>query len=94
MKETNVKAFLLIQSDRNHEPLAQQLRTLPGLRFEFADDVSGPFDAVALVDAESSRDLLETLVPRIRALPGVMHVLSAPLGDAASAPLLVGDRAA
>lgn len=74
-----MKAFVLIQADR---PLAQVLRTLPEI--ESADDLTGPFDAIALASAASSRELLEGVLPRIRELPGVTRVLPAPLSGSAA----------
>ena len=88
-----MKAFLLIQRDGGGRSLAEPLRALGGVEFELVDDVTGPFDAIALVDAPSPRDLFETVVPTIRALPGVTHVLSAPVMDrAAPMGLATGDQ--
>jgi hypothetical protein len=79
VEETNVKAFLLIQTASASGPIGSSLRTLPGVEFELTDDVTGPFDAIALVNAGSTRDLLDSVVGAIRGLPGVTHVLSAPV---------------
>jgi len=78
-EETTVKAFLLIQTAPASGPIGPSLRTLPGVEFELTDDVTGPFDAIALVNAGSTRDLMDSVVGAVRALPGVTHVLSAPV---------------
>jgi hypothetical protein len=44
-----------------------------------ADDLTGPYDAIALASANSSRDLFERVLPEIRKLPGVTQALPAPL---------------
>ena len=74
-----MKAFLLIQTAPASGPIGPSLRTLPGVEFELTDDVTGPFDAIALANAGSTRDLMDSVVGAIRALPGVTHVLSAPV---------------
>jgi hypothetical protein len=45
----------------------------------FAEDVRGPYDALALVRSEASGDAFESIVNRIRRLPCVIHALAAPL---------------
>ena len=72
-----MQAFVLIQADPGPEPLAPFLRSIPGVLE--ADTVSGAFDAIALAQAPSVRELLQDVVARIVALPGVRRALPAPL---------------
>lgn len=87
-----MKAFVLIQTHAGSEPLAAALRAIPGV--EWTDDLTGPFDAIALASAESTRDLLETVVAKIRGLPGVTRALPAPLVRSLSALVPGGEEAA
>jgi DNA-binding Lrp family transcriptional regulator len=50
---------------------------MPGI--ESLQEVTGALDVIALAAAESLSELLETVISKIRALPGVLHVLPAPL---------------
>jgi hypothetical protein len=72
-----MQAFVLIQTQGGNEPLAAALRTIPGI--QSADDLTGPFDAIAVVTADSTRDLFDGVVSRIRDLPGVTRALPAPV---------------
>lgn len=72
-----MKAFVLIQTDDHSEPIAQTLRTISGVAC--AEDLSGPFDAIALAGSDSTAQMMEGIVARIRDLPGVLRVLPAPL---------------
>ena len=70
-------AYVLIQKEPESEAVAARLRAIPEV--VQADDLTGPFDAIALARAASSRELFETVLPRIRELPGVTQALPAPL---------------
>jgi DNA-binding Lrp family transcriptional regulator len=85
-----LKAFVLIQTQAVNEPIAEVLRTLPEI--ESAEDLTGPYDAIALATADSTGDLFDIVVPKIRELPGVTRVLPAPL--VASVPALLVSSAA
>lgn len=85
-----MKAFVLIQTQAVNEPIANVLRTFPEI--ESAEDLTGPYDAIALATAGSTRELLDIVVPKIRELPGVTRVLPAPLVD--SVPALLVSSAA
>jgi hypothetical protein len=85
-------AFVLIQADPGPEPLAASLRSIPGILQ--ADTVSGAFDAIALVQAPSVRELMQDVVARIAELPRVRRALPAPLlralpAEAAGSPSVV-----
>jgi hypothetical protein len=84
-----LKAFVLIQTQTVNEPIAEVLRTLPDI--ESAEDLTGPYDAIAVAIAGSTRELFDVVVPRIRELPGVTRVLPAPL--MVSVPALVSSAA-
>ena len=70
-------AYVLIQKQPHSEAVASRLRAMPEV--VAADDLTGAFDAIALARAASSRDLFETVLPRIREIPGVTQALPAPL---------------
>jgi hypothetical protein len=72
-----VKAYVLVQTEANRQPIAHTLRNIPGV--VAAEDLSGPFDAIALAASESMRGLGEQVVAEIQRLPGVIRALSAPL---------------
>jgi hypothetical protein len=72
-----LKAYVLIQTEDHSQPIAQTLRTISGVAC--AEDLSGPFDAIALAGSGSTGQLMEGIVAKIRELPGVIRVLPAPL---------------
>lgn len=92
MREVSLKAFVLIQKQSGREPVGAALRGIPGV--ESANDLTGAYDAIALANAESVGDLFETVLPRIRGLPGVTHALPAPLVWSLSAVLPKEEAAA
>jgi len=70
-------AYVLIQKRSDSEPVATTLRAMRGI--VSADDLSGPYDAIAIASASSARDLFDRVLPEIRELPGVTQALPAPL---------------
>jgi hypothetical protein len=86
MEET--RAYVLVQTDTRTDRIADLVRAVPGVLF--AEDVKGPYDALAGSDRGGSA--LETIVGQIRSLPGVIHALPATLSDA-SAELSSADAA-
>lgn len=72
-----MQAYVLIQTEPNRQPIAETLRTLAGVLD--AEDLSGPFDAIALAASDSMRGLTDHVVNEIQRLPGVIRALSAPL---------------
>jgi len=72
-----MKAYVLIQTQAGSAPVGLALKGIPGI--EATDDLTGAFDAIAMVTVESMRDLLGTVIQKIRELPGVTRVLPAPL---------------
>ena len=70
-------AYVLVQTATQDGRIAKLLRRLPGI--VFAEDVRGPYDALALVRSDAGGDTFESIVDQIRGLPGVIHALAAPL---------------
>ena len=88
-------AYVLIQTDVNHEPLANALRAIPGIAY--AEDLYGAYDAIALAHSTSMQDLVDDVIGTIRALPGVTRALPAPLmaiGSAVTAGVAAPGEAA
>lgn len=80
---------MLVQTDGHTDPIARSLLELPGV--VAADDVQGPYDAVVLVRPNGAVATVAGIVDEIRALPGVLHALAAPVvpaGTAAAEPSL------
>ena len=71
-----MKAFVLVQTESNSEPIAATLMGIPGV--ECAEDLTGPYDAIAFARSDSIRSLSEQVVDAIRRLPGVIRAISAP----------------
>jgi hypothetical protein len=70
-------AYVLIQTRSDRKPVAGTLRAMRGI--VDANDLTGPYDAIAIASADSSRDLFGRILPEIRRLPGVTQALPAPL---------------
>jgi len=70
-----MKAYVLVQTDTRRRDVTDRIRALP--QVVFAEDVSGPYDALAL--ARSDGHGFDDVLGRIRELPGVIHALAAPL---------------
>ena len=70
-------AYVLVQTTTQDGRIANLLRRVPGI--VFAEDVRGPYDALALVSSDASGDSFQAIVDQIRGLPGVIHALAAPL---------------
>lgn len=80
-----MQAFVLIQTRVGENGnIGAALREVLGI--ESTDDLTGPYDIIALASAASARELFETLVPEILAIPGVTHALPAPLVRSLSRP--------
>src|SRR5262245_45737138 len=68
-KETRpMQAYVLVQTDTRRRGFAELLRTLPGV--VFAEDVSGPYDALALARSDPDGIGFDRVLGAIRALPG------------------------
>ncbi|MDQ4059212.1 MAG: Lrp/AsnC family transcriptional regulator [Actinomycetota bacterium] len=85
-----MKAYVLIQTKRDTAPISGLLQAIPGV--VLADDLRGPYDAIALAHSESSGLPLEGILAEIRNLPGVTEALTAPL-TATSMEVRAGEAA-
>ena len=72
-------AYVLVQTATQDGRIANLLRRVPGI--VFAEDVRGPYDALALVRSDVGGDAFQSIVDQIRGLPGVFHALAAPLAQ-------------
>ncbi|HEX9237101.1 MAG TPA: Lrp/AsnC ligand binding domain-containing protein [Actinomycetota bacterium] len=72
-----MEAYVLIQTDPARESIADSLLDIPGV--VSAEDLTGPFDAIALARSDSTRSFHEHVVAEIQKLPGVIRALPAPL---------------
>jgi hypothetical protein len=77
-----VKAYVLIQT-AGAEPVGEALRLLPGV--VSADNLRGPYDAIALVSSASAEHPISRIIDEIKRLPGVARALMAPLVSSAAA---------
>jgi hypothetical protein len=57
--------------------VADRLREISGV--VLAEDVSGPYDALALISCADESDGLPRILDAVRDVPGVLRVLAAPL---------------
>lgn len=72
-----VNAYVLIQADVNAADVASQLRAVDGI--EIADDVSGPYDVIARVEAADLDQLGRMVVSEIQRIEGVTRTLTCPI---------------
>ena len=72
-------AYVLIQTDGHIDSMIDALRSIPGVAR--AEDLTGPYDAIALTRSRTMEELTEGVLRRIRRLPGVTRALPAPLLD-------------
>jgi hypothetical protein len=75
-RRESVKAYVLIQT-ADAEPIGEALRLLPGVMS--ADNLRGPYDAIALVNSGSAEHPFDRILDDIKRLPGVARALTAPL---------------
>lgn len=68
-------AYVLIQTASNAGPIAPELQIVSGVAH--AQDLHGPYDAIALTRAEHRS--LEEILADIRQVPGVTRAVIAPL---------------
>ena len=70
-------AYVLIQTDGNNDSMVDMLRAIPGVAL--AEDLTGPYDAIAFTRSKTMDDLTDGVLRTIRDLPGVTRALPAPL---------------
>jgi DNA-binding Lrp family transcriptional regulator len=82
MEDRVAEAFMLIQTEVGRaEVVAKQLATLPGVLS--ADYVTGPYDVVVRIEADTLDDLKTTVVPNVQQVTGITRTLTCPIADGA-----------
>lgn len=77
-----VEAFMLIQTEVGRaEVVAKQLAGLPGVLS--SEYVTGPYDVVARIGAETLDDLQATVVPSVQQVTGITRTLTCPIANGA-----------
>ncbi|OBK76605.1 Lrp/AsnC ligand binding domain-containing protein [Mycobacterium sp. 1164985.4] len=77
-----VEAFMLIQTEVGRaEVVAKQLAALPGV--VSAEYVTGPYDVVVRVAADTLVDLKATVVPNVQQVAGITRTLTCPIANGA-----------
>ena len=77
-----VEAFVLIQTEVGRaEVIAKQLAGLPGVLS--SEYVTGPYDVVVRVGANSLAELRSTVVPSVQQVAGITRTLTCPIADGA-----------
>jgi hypothetical protein len=74
---TSSQAYVLIQTQPQANGIARLIRGVPGVIL--AEDLRGPYDAIALASTDSMGRTLQGVLDDIRSLPGVTRALTAPL---------------
>ena len=73
-----VSAYILIQTEVGRAAaVATEVRELPGVIA--ADDVTGPYDVVGRVEADSMDDLGRLVVSRVQMLGGITKTTTMPV---------------
>ncbi len=71
-------AYILIQTEVGKAAsVAEEVRRLPGV--VAADDVTGPYDVVVRVEAETIDDLGQLVVSRVQMLDGITKTTTMPV---------------
>jgi DNA-binding Lrp family transcriptional regulator len=73
-----VTAYLLIQTEVGKAALVvEAIRSIDGV--VSADDVTGPHDAIVIIEAENIDDLGRMVVSKIQAVEGITRTLTCPV---------------
>ena len=72
-----MQAYVLVQTATPDQSFKDRLSSVPGVIS--AEDVTGAYDAVVLAAARSMRQLTETVISTILAIPGITRALPAPM---------------
>lgn len=73
-----VQAYILIQTDVGQAgSVAQAIADIPGV--VQADDVTGPYDVVARVEADSVDELGRMVIAQVQGLHGITRTLTCPV---------------
>lgn len=77
-----VEAYVLIQTEVGRaEVVAKQLATLPGV--VSAEYVTGPYDVVLRVSADTLEALRAAVVPSVQHVTGITRTLTCPIANGA-----------
>ena len=75
-----VEAFVLIQTEVGRaEVIAKQLAGLAGVLS--AEYVTGPYDVVVRVEADTAAELQSTVVSSVQPVSGITRTLTCPIAD-------------
>jgi hypothetical protein len=72
-----MEAYVLVQTDMSRDPIADALRTIPGV--ENVEDLSGPYDAIVVANYDPYARPIEAIVDDILSVPRVTRALAAPV---------------
>lgn len=73
-----VSAYILVQTEiKKAHQVAVAARLLPGV--ESADDVTGPYDVIVKVHADSVDALGSSVIGQIQGIPGITRTLTCPI---------------
>ena len=76
-----MEAYVLIQTEVGRaEVVAKQLAGLPGV--VSAEYVTGPYDVVLRISADTLAALQSGVVPTVQQVPGITRTLTCPIADA------------
>jgi DNA-binding Lrp family transcriptional regulator len=72
-----VHAYVLIQTEVGKAAgVARQIREIPGV---VAEDVTGPYDVIARVEADSIDELGRLVVSQVQLIEGITRTLTCPV---------------
>ena len=75
-----VEAFVLIQTEVGRaDVIAKQLAGLSGVLS--SEYVTGPYDVVVRVGAQTLAELKSAVVPSVQQVPGITRTLTCPIAD-------------
>lgn len=73
-----VQAYVLVQTAVGRAvEVSQRIRTLTGVRV--ARDVTGPYDVVVEVEADTMDDLGRLVVAQVQQVPGITRTVTCPV---------------
>ncbi|CRZ15168.1 AsnC family transcriptional regulator [Mycolicibacterium neworleansense] len=76
-----MEAYVLIQTEVGRaEVVAKQLAALPGV--VSAEYVTGPYDVVLRIAADTLAALQSDVVPAVQQVPGITRTLTCPIANA------------
>lgn len=74
----SVKAYILVQTTVGKAAeVARQIRSISGVTV--ADDVTGPYDVIVSVEADTVDQLGQLVVAEVQAVPGITRTVTCPV---------------